>query len=398
MEETHPPTSPRWGATIKLVVAFTIVAIVAALLIRFHTIIGPLLLAFIFSYLLHPVASFVSRSTRLSWRASVGIVYLLILILLIGLLTLGGVGLVNQIQSLIALLQNSLDQLPTIIEKVAAWGAGFGLDLSHIDVNSISQQLLSFGQSLLSQMGSLLSTLAGSAASFLGWTLFVLVISFFVLTESGGLRGDILKVELPGYAEDLRRLGQELSRIWNAFLRGQIIIFAAAVAVYFVVLSVLGVRYAIGLALAAGFARFIPYVGPAMNWTVLALVTFFQPFQLFGVDHQLYYTLFIFGIALLIDQVFDNIVSPRVMADALRVHPAAVLVAAIVSANLLGVLGVVIAAPMLATVQLFGQYTMRKMFDLNPWPPQAPRPPSLPRTNPLVRLRAWWNSIRRKPR
>ena len=74
------------------------------------------------------------------------------------------------------------------------------------------------------------------------------------------------------------------------------------------------------------------------------------------------------------------------------------LVAALVSASLLGVLGVVIAAPMLATLQLFGQYMLRKMFDLNPWPPQEPRPSSPPRTNPLVRLVAWWKSIRRKPR
>lgn len=397
MEETRPPTSPRWGATTKLVVAFTFVAIAAALLIRFHTIIGPLLMAFIFSYLLHPVASFLSRSARLSWRASVGIVFLLILIFLLGLLTLGGVGLVNQIQSLITFVQSSLEELPTIIENVAAWGAKFGLDLSHIDLSSISNQALSFGQSLLGQMGSLLSTLAGSAASFLGWTLFVLVISFFVLAESGGLRQDILKVELPGYSEDLRRLGQELARIWNAFLRGQIIIFFITVAIYFVVLSLLGVRYSIGLALAAGFARFVPYVGPAINWTMLALVTFFQPFKLFGMD-PLYYTLLVFFIALFIDQVFDNIVSPRIMADALRVHPAAVLVAAIISASLLGVLGVVVAAPMLATLQLFGQYMLRKMLDLNPWPPQEARPPSPPRARPLVRLRAWWRSIRRNPR
>ena len=394
MEETHPPTSPRWNATTKLVVAFTFVAIVAALLIRFHTIIGPLLLAFIFSYLLHPVAGFLSRSTRLSWRASVGIVFLLILVLLLGLLTLGGVGLVNQIQSLIALLQNSLDQLPTIIANVAAWGAGFGLDLSHIDVSSISQQLLSFGQSLLSQMGSLISSLAGSAASFLGWMLFILLVSFFVLTESGGLRRDILKVDLPGYSEDWHRIGHELSRIWNAFLRGQIIIFGATVAIYFVVLSVLGVRYAIGLALAAGFARFVPYVGPAINWGILALVTFFNP--AYGMV-PIWYTVMVFLVALFIDQIFDNLVSPRVMADALRVHPAAVLVAAIISASLLGILGVVIAAPMLATLQLFSQYTMRKMFDQNPWPPQEPRPPSPPRPSPLVRLQAWWNSIRRKP-
>ena len=395
MVETHPPGSPRWGSTTKLVVALTIVAILAALLIRFHTILVPLLLVFIFSYLLHPVASFISRSTHLSWRASVGILFLLILLLILGLLTLGGVGLVNQVQSLIAFVQTSLDELPTIIENVAAWASKFGLDLSHVDLSSISTQLLSMGQNLLGQMGSLLSSLAGSAASFFGWMLFVLLVSFFVLAESGGLREGILKVDLPGYSADVRRLGNELGRIWNAFLRGQIIIFFITVTVYFIVLSLLGVRYAVGLALGAGLARFVPYVGPAFNWTALALVTFFQPFKPFGME-PIYYTLLVFVIAFLIDQVFDNLLSPRIMADTLRVHPAAVLVAAIISASLLGVLGVVIAAPMLATLQLFSQYTLRKMFDLNPWPPQKEHPSSMPREKPLLRLQAWWKSIRQK--
>jgi predicted PurR-regulated permease PerM len=395
MEENRS-TSPRWGATTKMVVAFTFVAIVAALLVRFSNILGPLLLAFIFSYLLHPVASFLSRSTHVSWRASVGIIFVIILLLLLGLLTLGGVGLVNQIQSLISTLQINLNNLPTIIENVAAWVSKFGLDVSKINLSAVTDQLLSFGRSLLGQMGSLIGTLAGSAANFLGWTLFVMLVSFFVLVESGGLREDILKVEIPGYSEDLRRLGQELGRIWNAFLRGQIIIFGATLTIYFIVLNILGVRYAIALALGAGFARFVPYVGPAINWTALALVTFFQPYQPFGADNQIYYTLLVFGIALFIDQIFDNIVSPRIMADALRVHPAAVLVAAIISASLLGVLGVVIAAPMLATLQLFGQYTLRKMFDLNPWPPQKTATSSPPRINPLIRLRTWWEIIRRK--
>jgi predicted PurR-regulated permease PerM len=395
MEQTQPkpPTSPRWGATTKMVVAFTFIAIVAALLIQFHTIIGPLLMAFIFSYLLHPIASFISRGLRLSWRAAVAILFLLILVLLLGLLTLGGVGLVNQIQSLITLLQSSLDQLPELIKNVASFGARFGLDLSHVDLTSVSDQLLSFGQNFLSQIGSLISSFASGAASFLGWTFFVLLISFFVLAESGGLRQDMFKVDLPGYAEDLRRLGDQLAHIWNAFLRGQIIIFVATVAIYFVVLNILGVRYAIGLAIGAGFARFVPYVGPAINWAALALVTFFQPSRPFFDEQPLYYTLIVFIIALVIDQIFDNIVSPRIMADALKVHPAAVLVAAIISASLLGVLGVVIAAPMLATLQLFGQYTFRKMFDLNPWPETPAR--VVPAPPPAwTRVRAWWMSLR----
>lgn len=394
MEET-PTKSPSWGGTTKLVVALTFVAIVAALLIRFQNIIIPLFMAFIFSYLLHPVASFISRTTHISWRASVGIVFLLIVIILLGLLTLGGVGLVNQVQYLITFVQTNLDRLPKIIGDVFAWASRFGVDISQFDLSSISNQLLSVGQNLLSQMGSVLSTLTGGAANFLGWTLFVLLVSFFALAESGGLRGGIIKIDLPGYTHDLKRLGQELGLIWNAFLRGQIIIFLITFVVYFIVLSILGVQYAVGLALAAGFARFVPYVGPAINWTALALVTFFQPFKLFGMD-PIYYTLLVFLIALFIDQIFDNLLSPRIMADALRVHPAAVLVAAIISASLLGVLGVVIAAPMLATLQLFGQYTIRKMFDLDPWPPSEKRRVAHKPFKFIPRLRVWWKSIRRK--
>lgn len=394
MKETSTK-SPSWGGTTKLVVALTFVAIVAALLIRFQNIIIPLFMAFIFSYLLHPMAGFISRTTHISWRASVGIVFLLIVIILLGLLTLGGVSLVNQVQVLITFVQTNLDELPKILSDVFAWASRFGVDISQFDLTSISDQLLSLGQNLLGQMGSFLSTVAGSAANFLGWTLFVLLVSFFVLAESGGLREGIIKIDLPGYSHDLKRFGQELGLIWNAFLRGQIIIFIITVIIYFIVLSVLGVQYAIGLSLAAGFARFVPYVGPAINWTALALVTFFQPFKLFGME-PIYYTLLVFLIALFIDQIFDNILSPRIMADALRVHPAAVLVAAIISASLLGVLGVVIAAPMLATLQLIGQYTVRKMLDLDPWPPSEKRRVAPKSFKLFSRLRLMWKSIRRR--
>ena len=66
---------------------------------------------------------------------------------------------------------------------------------------------------------------------------------------------------------------------------------------------------------------------------------------------------------------------PRIMASALKVHPAAVLVAAIVALDLLGILGVIIAAPMLATLQLVMRYFGRKLFDLDPWEGLAEAPP-----------------------
>jgi len=281
------------------------------------------------------------------------------------------VGLVQQVQSLVTIVQDAITTLPQLIASISGKVYQFGpfkVDFSALDLQALSSQVLGVVQPLLSRTGTLVGTLASGAANFLGWTFFVILVSYFVLAESGGLRGQIIPVDVvPGYTNDYERLSRELGRTWNAFLRGQMIIFFLAVSVYSIVLSVLGVHYAISLAFLAGLARFVPYVGPAINWTVLVLVSYFQVFKLFGLS-PFSYTLLVLVVALIIDQVFDNIVSPRILSNALKVHPAAVLVAAIIAANLFGILGVVVAAPILATATLLWKYIMRKMLDLNPWP------------------------------
>jgi predicted PurR-regulated permease PerM len=370
MPTSQPVSSPRWGSMTKLVIALTFVAILAWVFTRFQAIIAPLLMAFILSYLFYPITSFLNRRVHLSWRASVGLIYLLFVVLLLSLLTVGGLGLIQQIESLIRLVENSLAELPGLISNLVDWitlHSPFPVDLNTLDINSVADQLLSVVQPLLGQTGQLLGTVAGGAAQGFGWGAFVLLVSFFVLSESGGLRADIFRFNLPGYNEDFARLGRELGRIWNAFLRGQIILFLLSVLVYSILLSGLGLRYALGLALLAGLARFLPYVGPAINWIVLVLVAYFQVFKLFGLS-PLVYTLLVVALAAFVDLIFDNLLSPRIMADALKVHPAGVLVMAIVAANLLGILGVIIAAPFLATLQLVSRYVFRKMFDQDPWP------------------------------
>jgi predicted PurR-regulated permease PerM len=390
MENTSKPSSPGWGTNTKLVIALTIVVIVGALLVKFQFIITPLVMAFLLSYLFHPVADFLQRKLRLSWNASVGVIFLVVIILLLGLLTLGGVGLVQQVQSLVIIVQDALLTLPQLIEDVSGRVIQFGpfkLDFSALDLNDLSQQVLGMVQPLLSRTGTLLGTVAGSAANFLGWTLFVVLVSYFTLIESKGLRDRIITVEIPGYNQDLTRLSRELGRIWNAFLRGQIIIFFMAVIVYSIVLSVLGVHYAISLAFLAGLARFVPYVGPTVNWILLAIVAYFQEYSLFGLQ-DLTYMLIVLVIALIIDQIFDNIVNPRIMSNALKVHPAAVLVAAIIAANLFGILGVVVAAPILATAALLWNYIMRKMLDLDPFPEkEVTQPPPPPGSRIMVAIR-----------
>ena len=376
-------SSPRWSATTKMLVGLVLLSIMAFLIYRFSNLVPPLLMIFIITYLLHPVTASVSRGLHLPWKLSVNIIYLVIVILLIGLLTWGSVGLVGQVQSLVRSIQGIVTDLPRYVSELSTQVFNIGpfvLDMSKFDLNDLSTRLLSFVEPLVGQTGTFLGALAGGAASAIGWTLFILTVSYFIMSESSGLREDLLMIDIPGYKADFQRLGSELSRIWNAFLRGQIIIFLLALIIYSILLPAMGVRYAIGIAFLAGLAKFLPYIGPAITWIIMALVTFFQPTKPFGLqDHALTYMLIVVITTSVIDWFMDNFITPRIMARTLKVHPAAVLVAAIIAANLLGLLGVIIAAPFLATFLLLGRYIMRKMFDLDPWPEteEAPPPPSI---------------------
>ena len=395
MSETQRSQSPRWSTMTKLVFTLTLIVVIGALLVRFRTILVPVLMAFVVAYLLQPFSAWIVRKTPLSWRMTVNLIYLVFVLILIGLATWGGVGLVQQVQNLITTIQTTISDLPSIIAgisgKVYTIGP-FVFDLSKFDWAALGQQLLSYVQPALGRLGDLVASLAGSAVSTLGWTAFVVLVSYFFLLESGGLRQRIIRIDIPGYEEDIRQLSYRLGRIWNAFLRGQIIIFLSSVVVYTLVLTILGTRFAFGLGLLAGFANFLPYVGPAINWIVLGLVTYFQGSNLFGLA-PLAYAALVIVICVVIDQVFNNLVAPRVMAQALKVHPAFVLIAAIVAANLVGVMGIIIAAPLLATLRLVGQYVLIKMLDKDPWQEKEVTQP--PPTFSLFRkIRRWWRTRR----
>jgi predicted PurR-regulated permease PerM len=174
------------------------------------------------------------------------------------------------------------------------------------------------------------------------------------------------------------------------------IVFIFFFMMYFVLLSVLGVRYAIGLALLAGLSKFLPYIGPFFMTITLGLVAYFQPVKPFGLE-PLTYLLIVFPTLSVFDNTMDNLVTPRIMGQALKVHPAAVLVSVLVGADLLGIFGIIIAAPMLATFILFFRYTMRKMLDQDPWPEEEPRPPpELPWSGLVDRIRTRFNLSQRK--
>jgi len=395
------PGSPKWGSTTKLVVGLTVIALMAAMLVSFREIIGPIILAFIISFLLHPIVAWFSKLSKLSWRITVSLFYLLLIISLGALITIAGLVIVQQAQGLVTFIESFLTDLPSMVSnlptKVYLIGP-FRLDLSHLDLQAAANQVLSIIQPLLGRAGNLVGKVATSAATTAGWGLFVLLISYFLLSEASQLRENLVYVEIPGYNEDVQRLARELANIWDAFLRGQLIISILVIISYSILLSILGTRMTFAIALMAGLARFIPYVGPFVTWTVTAIVAYLQPSNYFGLD-PLQYAILVIVLCIILDQIFDNLVVPRIMGRTLGLHPAGVLIAAIIATNLIGIIGLVLAAPVLATIALLGRYVYRKMFDLEPWPQIESKPEVV--ELPWTRIRRYWNffwqKIRRKP-
>ena len=391
--------TPKWGPTTKLIVGMTFVALVAALLVRFRGIIGPLLLAFVLTYLLHPVVTMIHRATKLTWRASVGVLFLLVMVVYAGLITLTGFTVVGQLQNLLNFIRLQVNDLPALAATLSTQVYKIGIfefSLEQFDLQALSEQLLAVVQPLLSRLGSLISALAASAAVALGWSLFVILISYFLLADAGRVSDRLINIEIPGYDYDVRRIGHELRKIWNAYLRGQLIIILLVMITYSILMVILGLRFAIGIAILVGLARFVPYIGPLITNIVTFLVAFFQGSNYFGLE-PIWYAVMVLGLAYIIDQIYDNLIQPRLLGDRLGLHPAAVLVAAIIAANLIGIIGVMLAAPVLATLTLLGRYVSRKMFDLNPWPEEesAVRSWGAPRLRLSDRIREWWGLLRR---
>lgn len=380
--------SPSWSSTAKLVVTLILVALFTYLLFRFNTILAPLFIAFLLAYLLYPIPNFFKEKLKISWRLTVTIIYLILFVLFLGLITLGGFAGVDQITSLIRFIQNELKDLPALLDEISNLQyefAGFEIDFAELDLESLGDQLLSMLQPVFSGLGNIVGSIAGSAAALIGWSFFSILISYFILAEAKGARGDLIKINIPGYNYDIKQMGIEINRIWNAFLRGQLTIIIITVIVYIILLGALGVEFFYGLAFIAGLARFVPYIGPFVAWTAYGLVSLFQGTTIFGLA-QLPYVILVIAISWFTDVILDNFVVPRLMGDALKVHPAAVLVAVFIFASLFGFIGVLLAAPVLATVKLIGQYIFFKMFDLDPWEKMSQeRIPSQPKLRSKIK-------------
>lgn len=389
---TTAHTSPPWSLSIKIIVAVTALLLVVLMIWRFQSLIPTLVMACILAYLLNPLVSFVTLRLKVTRGVAVAIVYSVLLLIAIG----GGVGLgflaFEQASSLTTeFLPDSFTDAATLVQKqilllsaktftIGPYSFNPGMLPSWINLQELAQQAVNLLRPIFSQSGSWVAQLAQATISTLSVIFLVIVVSIYLVKDSPKLWAGISNLaHQPGYRQDTERLIGDFTRIWDAYLRGQVILGLVIGIIVSLTLSLLGVSNALGLGVLSGVLEFLPIIGPLVGSGAAILVALFQGDTIWGLQSY-QYALLIAVVMGLIQGLENNILVPRIVGDALDLHPLLVMISVIMGASLAGILGAVLAAPVVASIKLLGSYAWRKMLDLPPFPeppPVAPAPPAL---------------------
>jgi predicted PurR-regulated permease PerM len=374
--------SPPWARSTKVIVTVTVLILLAFIAYRFEALLQQLVIAAILAYLLNPFIVILEERSHVKRVYAILLVYLGLAVIVVGGAVALGVAAYQQSQMLINNAPSLIEGITAVIRNTITnlrpmAIAGFEFDPRALDWGLIQDQLLSLAEPTLGRSGQILGTMATATIRLLGNIFFIFIISIYFAAEIPFLRNHVGSVATaPGYRQDAERMMREFGRTWNAYLRGQV---ALALVIFFVVwigLTLLGVQNSLALGLLAGMLEFIPVIGPIISMIAACVVAFFQPETIFNLASW-QYGLVVLGFMVLVQQLENNLLVPRIVGDALDLNPILVMIAVLMGGSIAGILGMILAAPVMASIKLVGGYAWRKMFDLPPFPqPEATPEPS----------------------
>jgi GNAT superfamily N-acetyltransferase len=134
----------------------------------------------------------------------------------------------------------------------------------------------------------------------------------------------------------------------------------------------------------------VPNLGPIIAAIPAVAVAFFEGSTWIPLSNA-WFAVLVLGLYILIQQIEGNVLLPRVMGRSLDLHPLAVLVAVIAGGSLAGILGMLLAAPTLATLRVLLKYLYRRLTDQDPFPEKQQPEPSRPGL-----ARRLWYRLRRQ--
>ena len=366
--------------------AYTVIGLVFALLVGWYFAYrtSGVILAFLLTILLSIILSApVNYLARRGWPRTWGV--LAVIAALAAMLWLFGLALVPAVETqsrefaeaFPALLEEAL-ALANRLQSFFGLGTQIGLD---------PQSLSSVGREFLT--GSTVSTAAGvglTAATVVSLAVVVFISTIYLVIRPEPWVNGFVSLFPAGWRQRTRAVLQILYQTVQRWFLGQLAAMTFIAVFWAISLSLIGVPFALLLGIFSGLISFIPYLGALISVVLpvlLALIS--DPFS----------AVWVILAFIIIQQIEGNLLQPIVMSRAVDLHPALVIFAILVMGTLFGLIGVFLAVPLVAALQvLVRELWVKKMDEIgtDPNPPTRDQPRrTLPR--PIARL---FESFRKK--
>lgn len=327
-----------------------LVGLLGWLLYLVRDIFPPIALATALIFILNPL---VSRMERVGVRRGIGTagIYLLFIAIVVVLVSLVTPVLGRQLNDLGQRLPEIQADLRGAAESVAD---RLGVSLEDLGLSSQEgsgidgavEETPTFFEKFGARLFAGVGRFASSALHVLLTFVLAPIFALYLLIDLPKIQKSLTRFIPPRYRDEwlmlLRRCGQAV----GAFFRGQLVVAVIVGIMSSIALRIVGVPFWLAIGLIAGFFNLIPLIGPFVGGGVAALVAGFTQ----GLRQAVYAAL-----AMLIVQQIDNhFISPKVMGRAVRLHPVAVMIALLVGGSLAGLWGMLLSVPGLAIARIIG--------------------------------------------
>ena len=344
----------RWVITMSVVLG-------AIALYGVRHILAPLILAAVLAYILNPLVELMVRRTRLPRVLAVLAVYLIVIMIVALVPAILAPGLIEQ-----------LTLLNVDVQGIAGAIVRFIAEHQTIVLFGVPVDLSPFYQEIIASLNRLVPSIAprsvnllfgfasGFASTLVGFTLTV-VVSFYLLKDARQISRYLDELVPPGYREEAGQVRREITGVWSAFFRGQILLCTIIGVTTGTALWVLGIRSAFILGLMAGTLEIVPNLGPTLAAIPAVIIALLKGSTRLPLS-SLWFALLVVGVYVVIQQVENNILVPRIIGRSVNLHPVVVLLGVVAGASTAGILGVFLAAPLLSTAHILSRYVYGKLL------------------------------------
>ncbi|EBB5817132.1 AI-2E family transporter [Listeria monocytogenes] len=313
------------------------------LMVILKTVAAPIILAGISYYLFNPIIDWLEKH---KWKRgwAIALLYLVIIGLIILLFSFVIPAVKDQIVSLFKSFPGYWDQITQKFDEFSRSSLFDQIkDKLNTNMSDIMKTLSTKGTSVINSAISSIGSIVGTVTEVVLAIVTTPLVLFYLLRDGKKLPDFLLKM-LPvnGRAHTRQVLGEANHQI-SSYIRGQIIVSLCIGILLFIGYLIIGLPYALTLAIIAACTSIVPYLGPAIAITpaiIIAIVT--SPWLLIKL-------IIVWCVVQLLEGKF---ISPQVMGKTLKVHPITILFVILVAGNLFGVLGVIFAVPGYAVLKV----------------------------------------------